>query len=205
MCFDNHHYGSKKRENYKAAKDSYSRGVRYRINTENMTIEQVWQYGKLESFTVEVCNDKVMLELHLPANFYRGKKMKLYAEGSNLTLGEGKQLGQIGKTPESEPVVCETGCKTFLPNSCEARIEDEADRFTFYSKFKKGEAVTLLLENKNGTDTHQYGISTTALPLLGKSCWPYLDTAVRSTRTIVHKVEMSGEYDVRVVKFETKR
>ena len=46
MCFDNHHYGNKLKENYVPAKDSFSRGVRYRINTKDMTIEQVWQYGK---------------------------------------------------------------------------------------------------------------------------------------------------------------
>ena len=46
MCFDNHHWGSKKKEKFLAAKNNYSRGVRYRINTKDMTIEQVWEYGK---------------------------------------------------------------------------------------------------------------------------------------------------------------
>lgn len=46
MCFDNHHYGSQNKANYKLAKDSYSRGVIFRIDTEKMTIEQVYQYGK---------------------------------------------------------------------------------------------------------------------------------------------------------------
>ena len=46
MCFDNHHWGSQLKENYKKAKDSYSRGVQYRIDTNKMEIEQIWQYGK---------------------------------------------------------------------------------------------------------------------------------------------------------------
>lgn len=46
MCFDNHHWGSKTKETFLSAKNNYSRGVRYRINTREMTIEQVWEYGK---------------------------------------------------------------------------------------------------------------------------------------------------------------
>ena len=46
MCFDNGHWRAKKKENYLPAKDNFSRGVRYHIDTEKMEIEQVWQYGK---------------------------------------------------------------------------------------------------------------------------------------------------------------
>lgn len=45
-CFDNGHWRSKIKDEYLLNKDNYSRGVRYRINTENMTIEQIWEYGK---------------------------------------------------------------------------------------------------------------------------------------------------------------
>ena len=44
MLFDNGHWRSKIKENYVAAKDNFSRGVRYRIDTEKMEIEQIW-YG----------------------------------------------------------------------------------------------------------------------------------------------------------------
>lgn len=46
MCFDNGHYRSKIREKFRLNKDNFSRGVLYKINREDMTIEQVWQYGK---------------------------------------------------------------------------------------------------------------------------------------------------------------
>ncbi|SKA84392.1 aryl-sulfate sulfotransferase [Desulfobaculum bizertense] len=46
MCFDNGQYRAKSRENYIKNKDNFSRGVRYRIDTDKMEIEQVWQYGK---------------------------------------------------------------------------------------------------------------------------------------------------------------
>lgn len=46
MCFDNGDFRSKDPSCYLKHRDSYSRGVKYRIDTEKMEIEQVWQYGK---------------------------------------------------------------------------------------------------------------------------------------------------------------
>ena len=46
FIFDNGNNKSKDKENYVSASNSYSRGVIYNINTNNMTIKQVWQYGK---------------------------------------------------------------------------------------------------------------------------------------------------------------
>jgi len=43
---DNGNNKSKIREEYVPAEESYTRGVIYDIDRENMTIEQVWQYGK---------------------------------------------------------------------------------------------------------------------------------------------------------------
>ena len=46
FIFDNGNNKSKIKEEYVPATDSYSRGVMYKIDTNNMTIEQIWQYGK---------------------------------------------------------------------------------------------------------------------------------------------------------------
>lgn len=46
FVFDNGNNRSKTEENAISAQDNYSRGVIYNINTDNMTINQVWQYGK---------------------------------------------------------------------------------------------------------------------------------------------------------------
>ena len=59
MCFDNGQYRAKKKENYIRNCENFSRGVRYRIDTEKMEIEQVWQYGKergQEFFSPYICN-----------------------------------------------------------------------------------------------------------------------------------------------------
>lgn len=46
FIFDNGNNKSKVKDEYVDAEDSYSRGVMYKINTEKMTIEQIWEYGK---------------------------------------------------------------------------------------------------------------------------------------------------------------
>ena len=46
FVLDNGNNKSKNKEDYVEASDSYTRGVMYKIDTENMTIEQVWEYGK---------------------------------------------------------------------------------------------------------------------------------------------------------------
>ena len=256
MCFDNHHYGSKNKENYLAAKDNYSRGVRYKINTDDMTIEQVWQYGKdrgaeffspyicnveyyneghymvhsggiaydsegnpsealgafakdqggcLESITVEICDNKKMLDLHVPGNYYRGEKLKLYSDGINLELGKGQILGEMGVTKEFDTEIPLDPSGEMLPESCNARIEDEIDRFTFFSRFEKGQLVMLLLEQ--GEEVHRYFISTTAVPFLAMCCGTFLDSDDRNTRTNINKAGLKGTYDVRVIiddkKYET--
>ncbi len=46
FLLDNGNNKSKIKENYVPAEESYTRGVLYKIDTEKMTIEQIWQYGK---------------------------------------------------------------------------------------------------------------------------------------------------------------
>ncbi len=46
FVFDNGNNKSKDKSKYVKAENSYSRGVMYKIDTKNMTIKQIWQYGK---------------------------------------------------------------------------------------------------------------------------------------------------------------
>jgi len=67
MAFDNGQYRSKNKENYIKNKDNFSRGVRYRIDTEKMEIEQVWQFGKEwgpSFFSPYICNVEYYAEGH---------------------------------------------------------------------------------------------------------------------------------------------
>ena len=67
MCFDNGHFRSKVPEKRILNRDNFSRGVRYKINTEDMTIKQVWQYGKerkAEFYSQYICNVEYYKEGH---------------------------------------------------------------------------------------------------------------------------------------------
>lgn len=254
LCFDNHQFGSKRKEQFKNAKDSYSRGVRYRIDTKKRTIEQVWEYGKergadfyspyisnveyygeghymihsggiaylngepsdllgaflknqeggrTESRTVEVYGEQVMLELHVPGNYYRAEKLRMYYEGNNLTLGEGKTLGEMGVTKEFSTEVPAEYTGELLPESCKARLEEEEDRITFYSRFEKGQLVVLQLEQ--GDEIHRYFISTAAANRnQAMCCGTFLESDERNIKTFVNKKGLSGTYQMRVIIDETK-
>ncbi len=67
MAFDNGHWRAKVKEKYVPAKDNFSRGVRYRIDTKKMEIEQIWQYGKergAEFYSTYICNVEYYGEGH---------------------------------------------------------------------------------------------------------------------------------------------
>lgn len=253
MCFDNHHWASKNKENFRMAKDNYSRAVRYRINTEDMTIEQVWQYGKdlgaeffspyicnveyyneghymvhsggiayskdgqiseslgafeqfmdgtLAATTMEICDNKKMLELHTKGNYYRAEKMKLYAENGNLELGAGSLLGHMGVTPEFDIDVPAELSEDLLPEQFAARVEDEVDRFTFHATFEKGQLVMLLLEQ--GEEIHRYYISTSAMSRKAMCCGTFLESDERVTKTNINKAGLKGTYRLSVIIDDTK-
>ena len=256
MCFDNHHNSTKVEEKKVAACNNYSRGVRYKINTEDMTIEQVWSYGKergadffspyicnveyyneghylvhsggiayeqdgtpsealgpyaiqvggyQKSITVEVYNDIKMYELKVNGNFYRAEKLKLYSDNINLELGESKILGELGVTKEFDTEIPAEASGEMLPADCEARIEEEFDKMTFFCRFVKGDLAMMLLEQ--GEEVHRYYISTTATPSKAMCCGSFLDSDDRNTRIGVNKAGLKGTYDVRVIindkKYET--
>ena len=257
MCFDNHHYGSKLKEEYRTAKDSYSRGVRYKINTEEMTIEQVWQYGKergaeffscyicnceyyerghylvhsggigklngewmnmpgagmtaaiddgsaeLSSITVEVKDDVVLYEMHLPANYYRAEKLHLYDEGDAVTFGRGEILGSIGMTEEFlTEVPAEDG--GMVPDSYKTKIAKEADRLVFKASFEKGTLVMLNLEGENGSPTRHYFVPTTKRPFLAMCVGTFLEHDERAVEFPVSSEGIEGTYKVTVTIDEKK-
>lgn len=246
MCFDNGCFRSKIKENFILYKDNYSRGVRYRINMDDMSIKQVWQYGKelgvdflskyisgveyygeghylvhsggtqlydgarsenfypgdctdplltMESITVELINDVKMLELKLNSNYYRAKKMTLYADGANLCMDDGKKVGSLAASVESDRVPVLKICNEVLPSSCMAHVIEDDELINLKARFEIGTSVKLLLEQ--GDEVHAYNVSTQ-----GKaehSGFPYLKDDEKNTSTFVTKQGLSGCYDVRII------
>jgi arylsulfate sulfotransferase len=67
MCFDNGQYRSKVKDRYIKNSENFSRGVRYRIDTDKMEITQVWQYGKergQEFYSPYICNVEYYADGH---------------------------------------------------------------------------------------------------------------------------------------------
>lgn len=256
MCFDNGHYRSKIREKFLLNKDSFSRGVLYRIDREEMTIEQLWQYGKergeeffssyignvewygeghylvhsggiqyygehasekpaallqgdpnvrAESITVEVFRGKVIMEMKIEGNFYRGKKMHLYHEQENMPLGEAENLGKMGVTPEFDTLIPMEPCGELLPYRYEAHLTEEEDRFVFKAIFEGGQLVMLMLEKEG--EEHGYFISTSKNKFTALCCGTFIEKDPRNITLNVNKAGLSGTYDVRVIvddkKYET--
>ena len=67
FLFDNGTYRAKKEENRVQPGDNFSRGVIYRIDTDKMEIEQVWEYGKergAEFYSPYICNTEYYADGH---------------------------------------------------------------------------------------------------------------------------------------------
>lgn len=250
MCFDNGHWRAKSKENYLKNKDNFSRGVRYRIDTDKMTIEQVWQFGKergrhfyspyicnveyygeghymvhsggigyvdgetsehllpafldpndptheQKSITVELIDDVLMYEMHLPSQFYRAEKLPLYHDQDNLCLGKGQILGSLDITPEFDTVP-DAEETTEAPNAWnQIRIVEEEDRFGFHGRFERGSLLMLCLENE--VESHHYYISTSARPALAMCVGSFMEADDRMITMNVSKLGFSGTFALKYI------
>ena len=134
MCFDNHHWGSKIRENYRAAKNNYSRGVRYRINTKDMTIEQIWQYGKdrgAKFFSPYICN------------------VEYYNEGHYMVHSGGSAYNKDGEISESLGALEQNMGGTLFATTVE--LCDDKKRLELHTKgnYYRAEKMKLYAEQGN--------------------------------------------------------
>ena len=133
MCFDNHHYGSQNPDKYLSANDSFSRGVKYRIDTDKMEIEQLWQYGKergKEFFSPYICNVLYYNEGHY-----------LTHSGGIAFDGEGnasEQLGPFAKIDDPSVTLESITVETINDEKVlELKVNSNyyrANKFTLYSK-----------------------------------------------------------------------
>ena len=156
---------------------------------------------RAESITVEVLRGKVIMEMKIEGNFYRGKKMSLYHEQDNLPLGKGICVGQMGITPEFDTLIPMEACGELLPYRYEAGLTEEADRFVFKAIFEGGQLVMLMLENEK--EEHGYFISTSKNKFNALCCGTFIEKDPRN----MNKAGLSGVFDVRVIvddkKYET--
>lgn len=87
FLFDNGTYRSKTKENRVPPEKNFSRGVIYRINTDKMEIEQVWQYGKergAEFYSPYICN----------VDYYKDGHYMIHSGG--ISTYRGKHTDELG-------------------------------------------------------------------------------------------------------------
>ena len=254
MMFDNGHYRSKVKENYILNSQNFSRGVRYRINTEKMEIEQVWQYGKergaeffspyicnveyyneghymvhsggigyedgktcdgfavmdamnpvkskehtytFNSITVELVDDEVKLELHVPANLYRAEKLPLYYAGETIELGKGQYLGGLIATKSTKMKVRAEETGELLPAEFKAKIVEEDDRVLVNGFFEENTIAQVLLVK--GDETVRYTIDTVPKIFQAMCVGTFQKADSREIDTFINKTGLSGEYQVKVL------
>lgn len=152
---------------------------------------------KLESKTVEIQNGKVVYELHLPANYYRAKKLSLYGEGENLTLGSGSLLGTLGKTVEFGTEAETSRTEQLIPEQYSLTVTEETDRYIVKGIFEKGQLVMLSLKDSHGQN-HNYFISTAAQSFTAM-CVGTFQSSERQVDFKLNKEGLSGNYQVYLI------
>lgn len=101
FLFDNGNNKSKNKENYVDATNSYSRGVMYKIDTKNMTIEQIFEYGKERGS--EFYSPYISDVDYLGANHYiihSGGIVYVNGKNSNQPAGFSKEATLVSDTVE---------------------------------------------------------------------------------------------------------
>jgi arylsulfate sulfotransferase len=254
MLFDNGHFRSKNPETRIPNHDNFSRGVRYRIDTEKMEIEQIWQYGKergadffspyicnveyyneghymvhsggigyedgkpcdgfavmdavdpvkskehtytFNSITVELVDDEVKLELHVPANLYRAEKLPLYYAGETIELGKGVVLGGLIETKSTKMKVKAEETGVLLPADYKARIVEEDDRFLVNGFFEESSIAQVLLVK--GDEIVRYPIDTVPKHFQAMCVGTFQKADSREVDTFINKTGLSGDYQVKVL------
>lgn len=207
FLFDNGNNRSKT-ETKVSADNNYSRGVIYHIDTNNKTVEQVWQYGKeegsnfyspyisdvdylnenhysilsgghstvdgkvnndpagfanvdsLNSILVETKDNKQILRMEFPTNFYRTEKMNLYGN-DRYFVGLGSRLGTMGetKTASKNPFILWNKEDNKIFEKYNLKIYKEADRLVVSGTFKKDDHVQIILDSLFKNKTYNMIIS----------------------------------------------
>ncbi len=148
------------------------------------------------SVSVELLNDEVMYELHLPASYFRAKKLPPYCEEETLTFGPGKQLGHLGVTEEfgTEPPAEEGG---EAPDAYGIEIREENDRFILHGRFENGQIVMVILEN--GEERHKYFVPTTKHAFSSICVGTFIEHDERIVNYPINKEGLNGTYRVKVL------
>lgn len=183
FLLDNGNNKSKIKEEYVPAENSYTRGVMYKIDTKNMTIEQVWEYGKERgsAFYSPYISDVDYIE----KNHYivhSGGIVYVNGKNSNQPAGFSKDTTLVSDTVEliDDQVVFELK----LPTN-NYRVE-KMSLYHEKEEFSLGEATRIGSLGKTEVSKDKFR--------------PFVSTKEINDTYKSHKIEMTKEIDRLVVK-----
>ena len=183
FLLDNGNNKSKIKEEYVSAEDSYTRGVMYKIDTKNMTIEQVWEYGKnrgSEFYSPYISDVDYLEENHYIVH----SGGIVYVDGKNFNQPAGFSKDAILVSDTVELIDDEVVFELKLPTN-NYRVE----KMSLYSdkeKFTLGEATRLGSLGKTEVSKEKLN--------------PFVSTKEIDNNYESHKIEITKEIDRMVVK-----
>lgn len=152
---------------------------------------------RLDAATVEVKDGRVVYEMHLPASFYRARKLPLYT--GTLEFGPGRILGSLSVTEEFSTAIEDAVLSPEpIPAGYQVKLKEEPDRLTFQARFEKGQLVMLILTDAEGRD-HNYYISTSRGIHSTMCVATYLDDDERKVWVPVSKTGLKGTYHIYLI------
>ena len=188
FLLDNGNNKSKNKEDYVPAEDSYTRGVMYKIDTENMTIEQIFEYGKERGseFYSPYISDVDYLD-HNHYIIHSGGIVYVDGKNSNQPAGFSDNTTLVSDTVEliNDEIVFELK----LPTN-NYRVE-KMSLYTEDEKFEKKEAKRLGSLGKTEVTSFKFT--------------PWISAKEMDDTYQEHHIEITKEIDRLVVKGKFKR
>ncbi len=150
------------------------------------------------SITCELMDDKVVYELHVPANCYRAEKLPLYYAGETVELGKGVVLGGLIKSQTSKMKIRAEENGNLLPAEFKAKIVEEDDRILLNGFFEENTLAQVLLIDEAGEIT-RYLIDTVPKKFQAMCVGTFQKADSREVDTFINKTGLSGKYQVKVL------
>ncbi len=148
----------------------------------------------LESITVEVQNDEVKYELKVQGgNYYRSRRLSLYDETTNFSLGKGEFLGGFGVTPEVGFKVKFKDIEGGVPSKHNVSLVLEEDRLALRATLREGSEV--FLELKGEKESKFYSVPTVVHDVTA-ACVSFEEQSDNDFQFYVSREGLSGEFKI---------
>lgn len=151
-----------------------------------------------DSITTEVKNNRTLFEIHVPASYYRAKKLSLYTQNEDAHFVDGKLLGEMMVTPETRMKIKVNVTDEIVPEKYELVIVEQKDRIFFNALFETGEMVQVLLTDQNGT-IHRYTYNTVPERVVSMCVGTFKKADPRNVDLNINKIGLQGTFDIQII------